>query len=83
MAELFGLSGERAGPAFAEPSVHQAGNPAGHSERKPVLFHRRVASRILRIEQVVRDGFELPVLPTQARDILVLVANLRSCRGVV
>jgi hypothetical protein len=29
------------------------------------------------------DGFKLPVLLTDARDLLVLVANLRSCRGVV
>jgi hypothetical protein len=27
------------------------------------------------------DGFELPVPLTEARDILVLVANLRSCRA--
>ena len=53
MAKLLGLSGERAGAPLAEPRVHHAGDPAGNSERKPAPFHRRVASRILRIEQVV------------------------------
>src|ERR1700720_5043317 len=53
MAKLFDLGSKRAGAAFSEAAIDDAGDPPRRGEHEPAPFDRRVALRVLQMEKAV------------------------------
>ncbi len=53
MTKLFDLGRERAGAAFPEAAIYDAGDPSRHGEHEPAPFDSWIALRVLQIEKVV------------------------------